>query len=173
MGLFDSIGQFFVRLFVRGVIPREPVVLRAVGVVRNGVREARARGWEDLRSDIIVREELIPALEGIETYSHVIVIFYMHQVPEPERARTQVHPRHDERYPLQGVFATRTPSRPNPVGVAVVPLVRRRRNILRVVGLDAIDGTPVLDLKPYLPHYDSVPEARLPEWATQPLDEEP
>jgi len=59
------------------------------------------------------------------------------------------------------------------VGVAVVPLVRRRRNILRVVGLDAIDGTPVLDLKPYIPHYDSVPGARLPEWATQPLSEEP
>jgi len=134
VGLFDSIGQFFVRLFVRGVIPREPVVLRAVGVVRNGVREPRARGWEGLRSDIIVREELIPALEGIETYSHVIVIFYMHQVPEPERARTQVHPRHDERYPLQGVFATRTPSRPNPVGVAVVPLVRRRREPLGLPG---------------------------------------
>jgi tRNA (Thr-GGU) A37 N-methylase len=57
--------------------------------------------------------------------------------------------------------------------VAVVPLLRRRRNILRVRGLDALDGTPVLDLKPYLPQYDSVPDARLPDWATQPLPEEP
>jgi tRNA (Thr-GGU) A37 N-methylase len=66
------------------------------------------------------------------------------------------------------VLATRSPRRPNPIGVAVVPLVRRRRNILRVRGLDALDGTPVLDVKPYLPHYDSVPEAKLPEWATIP-----
>lgn len=169
MGLFD----WLTRLFVRGVIPREPVVLRPLGVVRNGVREPRPGGWEGVRSDILMREDLLDALEGIETYSHVIIVFYMHQVPEAERTRTQVHPRGDQRYPLQGVLATRTPSRPNPVGVAVVPLVRRRRNILRVVGLDAIDGTPVLDLKPYIPHYDSVPEARLPEWAMRPLPDEP
>ena len=169
MGLFD----WLTRLFVRGVVPREPVVLRPLAVVRNGVREPRPHGWEGVRSDILVREDLLPALEGIETYSHVIVVFYMHQVPETERARAQVHPRGDPRYPLQGVLATRSPSRPNPLGVAVVPLLRRRRNILRVVGLDAIDGTPVLDLKPYIPHYDSVPGARLPEWATQPLSEEP
>jgi len=66
VGLFDSIGQFFVRLFVRGVIPREPVVLRAVGVVRNGVREARARGWAS-RSRIAARPssgEAFPAALG-------------------------------------------------------------------------------------------------------------
>jgi tRNA (Thr-GGU) A37 N-methylase len=69
------------------------------------------------------------------------------------------------------VLATRSQRRPSAIGVAVVPLLRRRHNILRVQGLDAIDGTPVLDIKPYLPPYDSVPDARMPDWVTRPPDE--
>jgi tRNA-Thr(GGU) m(6)t(6)A37 methyltransferase TsaA len=168
MGVID----WFRRFFERGVVPREPVTLRAVAVVRNGVREPRMGGWQDVRSDIIVRQDLEPALDGIDSYSHLIVLFYMQQVPEQEKERTHVHPRGDPRYPLQGVLATRSPRRPNPIGMAVVPLIKRRRNILRVKGLDALDGTPVLDLKPYLPDHDSVPDARLPEWATNPPPEQ-
>jgi len=169
--LIVGVVDWFRRRFERSVVPREPVTLRPVAVVRNGVREPRMGGWEDVRSDIIVRPELEPTLDGIDSYSLLIVLFYMQQVPDYEKERTHVHPRGDPRYPLQGVLATRSPRRPNPIGVAVVPLMRRRRNILRVRGLDALDGTPVLDVKPYLPQYDSVPDARLPEWATQPPEE--
>ena len=168
-----SVVDWFRRFFERSVVPREPMTLRAVAVVRNGVRETRMGGWQDVRSDIIVRQDLEPSLDGIDSYSHLIVLFYMQQVPEQEKERTHVHPRGDTRYPLQGVLATRSPRRPNPIGMAVVPLLRRRRNILRVKGLDALDGTPVLDLKPYLPQHDSVPDARLPDWATDPPSEEP
>ena len=166
-----GVVNWFRRFFERSVVPREPVTLRPVAVVRNGVFEPRMGGWEDVRSDIIVRRELEPALDGIDSYSHLIVLFYMQGVPEHEKERTHVHPRGDSRYPLQGGLATRSPRRPNPIGMAVVSLMRRRRNILRVRGLDALDGTPVLDVKPYLPHYDSVPDARLPEWATEPPEE--
>ena len=150
------------------LIPREPVALKPIGIVRNRVQEPRMEGWEDVPSDIIVKKELTGALDGLEGYSHVLVLFYLHRVSDEERARTHCHPRGDPRYPLQGVLATRTQHRPNPVGASVVRLLRRRRNVLRVRGLDAINGTPVLDIKPYIPHYDAPSEVRVPEWITQP-----
>jgi tRNA (Thr-GGU) A37 N-methylase len=73
----------------------------------------------------------------------------------------------DPTLPLLGIFATRTQLRPNPIGVSIVPLLARKGNELRVRGLDAIDGTPVLDVKPYIPHYDSVPQATIPAWASE------
>jgi len=150
------------------LIPTEPVALKPVGIVRNRVREPRMEGWEDLPSDIIMRKNLAGALDGIEEYSHIVVLFHLHRVSDEERSRTHCHPRGDPRYPLQGVFATRTQHRPNPVGISVVPLLKRRGNVLRVKGLDAINGTPVLDVKPHIPRYDAPSEVRLPEWVTQP-----
>ena len=154
-------------------VPREPVSLRPIAVVRNSVFEPKVDGWEDVRSDLIFRDDLLGALDGIEAYSHIIVVFSCHQVPDEERTVLHIHPRADLSAiggPEQGVLATRSQRRPSALGVAVVPLLRRRRNILRVRGLDAIDGTPVLDIKPYLPPYDSVPEARVPDWALQAPD---
>ena len=150
----------------RSVIPREPVMLRPIGVVRNGVKQPRADGWADVRSDILIREDLADALDGIEGYSHVIVIFAFDKVPESEQ-QVRVRPRGDARIPEQGVLATRSQVRPSPVGVSVVKLLRRRHNVLRVEALDAIDGTPVLDIKPYFPNYDAVPDAGIPEWARE------
>jgi tRNA-Thr(GGU) m(6)t(6)A37 methyltransferase TsaA len=150
----------------RSVIPREPLMLRPIGVVRNNVKQPRTEGWADVRSDILVREDLADALDGIEGYSHVIVVFAFDKVPEAEQ-RHRVTPRGDPRIPEQGVLATRSQVRPSPVGVSVVKLLRRRHNVLRVEALDAIDGTPVLDIKPYFPNYDAVPDAGIPEWARE------
>jgi tRNA-Thr(GGU) m(6)t(6)A37 methyltransferase TsaA len=148
----------------RTPVPREPVMLRPIGVVRNGVRTPRTESWASVRSDIIVRDELTDALDGIDGYSHVIVVFAFDRVPESAQ-RMRVRPGHDARVPEQGVLATRSQVRPNPVGVSVVRLLKRRGNILRVQGLDAIDGTPVLDVKPYFPNYDAVADAGIPAWA--------
>lgn len=158
--------------FGGGAVPREPVSIRPIAVVRNNVFDPMPDGWKDVRSDLIFREELMEALDGIEAYSHVIVVFSFHRVPEDERATGKIRPRSDPGLPEQGVLATRSQRRPGALGVAVVPLVRRRRNILRVLGLDAIDGTPVLDIKPYLAFYDSVPDATVPDWALQPPPDE-
>lgn len=150
----------------RTPVPREPVSIRPVGVVRNEVRESRPDGWEHVRSSIIVREELAMGLEGIDDYSHIIVIFAFDKVPESEqRLKVQMHGM--PAVPEQGVFATRSQRRPSPIGVSVVQLLRRRGNVLWVAGLDAINETPVLDIKPYFAHYDSVADARVPEWAQQ------
>ena len=158
---FDGLrGMLGIRL---PPVPREPAVFRPIGVVRNNVHE-RYEGWESVRSDLIFRDDLLDALDGIEGYSHVIVVFHLHAVPDEQRTTGRIHPRGDPQYPLQGVLATRSQRRPNAIGVAVVPLLRRRRNVLRVRGLDAINGTPLLDIKPYIPHYDSVADARVPDW---------
>jgi tRNA (adenine37-N6)-methyltransferase len=145
-------------------IPREPVSIRPIGIVRNGVTVPRPDGWTGLRSDIILREELAEMLDGIEGYSHIFVVFAFDRVPESE-FRARVRPLGDPRIPEQGVLATRSQLRPSPIGISAVRLLKRRRNILRVEGLDAIDGTPVLDLKPYFPNYDAVPGAAVPQWA--------
>jgi tRNA-Thr(GGU) m(6)t(6)A37 methyltransferase TsaA len=151
----------------RRPVPREPVSIRPIGVVRNKVAAPRPDGWEAVVSDIIIRDELAPMLQGIDGYTHVIVVFAFDRVPESAQRET-VRLRGDGAIPEQGVLATRSQLRPSPIGVSVARLLRRRNTILRVQGLDAIDGTPVLDIKPYFPNYDAVPDAGIPAWAKQP-----
>ena len=160
----------FLRLFGMGgqPVPREPVSMTPIAVVRNTVFDPKPDGWENVRSDLIFRDDLLDAIDGLDEFSHVIVIFACHRVPDAARTHRLVSPGGDPDQPGHGILATRSQLRPNPLGVAVVPLVRRRRNILRVMGLDAIDGTPILDIKPYLPRYDSAPEAQIPDWAQMP-----
>jgi tRNA-Thr(GGU) m(6)t(6)A37 methyltransferase TsaA len=144
---------------------QEPVLMKPIGVVHNSVKEPRREGWESLESTIVVEDRRASALDGLEAFSHIFVIYWMHRVSEePRETTTHVHPRGDTRIPLQGVFATRSPVRPNPIGLRVVALLERRGNVLRVRGLDAIDGTPVLDLKPYLYHSDGVPDSTVADW---------
>jgi len=146
------------------LIPREPIAYRAIGVVRNHVRESRPHGWEDVRSDIILRDDLEVALDAIDGFSHVIVVFHMDRIPEDAQSLTIVVG-NETPPPERGVLVTRSQLRPNPIGVSVVPVLHRRKGVLRVRGLDALDGSPVLDLKPYLPAHDAVPGATLPAWA--------
>jgi len=107
---------------------------------------------------------LVEALDGIDGFSHILIIFYLHKVGEERRSRLKVHPQGRKELPLTGVFATRSPVRPNPIGVTVVKLLERRENVLKVLGLDAYDGTPVLDVKPYLRRDDLLKEATIPDW---------
>jgi tRNA-Thr(GGU) m(6)t(6)A37 methyltransferase TsaA len=154
----------------RALIPVEPVSYTPIGVVRNPVRKSRADGWEGVKSDIILREELEPALDAIEGFSHVIVVFHIDRVPE-EAQRLQIAVGNEQEPPARGVLATRSQLRPNPIGTSVVRVLHRRKNAIRVQGLDALDGSPVLDIKPYLPAYDAVADAQLPEWARRREDE--
>ncbi len=142
-----------------------PIPVTPIGWVRNDVTNPDRHEWSRIRSRIILREELLPALAGLEGFTHIIIVTWLDRVPEDLRMRMAVHPAGDRSIPAQGVLALRTHHRPNPIGVSVVPLERVEGVTLYVRGLDAANRTPVLDLKPYLPHYDSVPEARLPGWA--------
>lgn len=141
------------------------IVLQPIGVVRNGVRRPRPHGWERVESRIEVEPALAEALRGIDGFSHLIVLTWLHLAAAEPREQLSLRPGGAARLPLLGVFALRVAGRPNPLGCSVVRLLGLEGTALRVLGLDAIDGTLVLDLKPYLPPYDSVPDARLPGWA--------
>ncbi len=112
-------------------------------------------------SKIVVSEDLLEALDGIAGFSHIFVLFYLNQVLGAQPLK--VHPRGREDLPLVGVFATRTNLRPNPVGLTLVELLKVEGNVLTVRGLDAFDGTPVLDVKPY-DWWDKAENPRVPEW---------
>ena len=117
------------------------------------------------RAIIDLSPELAPALAGLSAFSHVWVFYWFHENDRPEeRAILQVHPRRDSANPLTGVFATRAPVRPNLIGFSCCRIVRVDKNILEVEGLDAREGSPVLDLKPYIPESDALPEAKVPGW---------
>jgi tRNA-Thr(GGU) m(6)t(6)A37 methyltransferase TsaA len=106
------------------------------------------------------------ALDGIEAFSHIWVIYWFHGNDRPEKRRTlKVHPRGNPANPLTGVFATRSPARPNLLGLAACRLLRRQGHRLEVEGLDAWEGSPVLDIKPYLPRLDAFPQTTIPTWA--------
>jgi tRNA-Thr(GGU) m(6)t(6)A37 methyltransferase TsaA len=144
------------------------VKLTPIGYVRSRVKETMPDGWDAVESQIVLRPELEPMLLNLGDYSHIIVVFWPHQVPDGVRgSKPQLYPRDDTQNPLMGVLATRSQIRPNPVLTSPVRLLGVKGAVLRVRGLDAIDGTPVLDIKPYLPHYDSVPDAKVPEWVAK------
>jgi len=142
------------------------ITLRAIGIVRNGIKQPPKQvpfGWEKVVSDIEVDSSLTEALDGLEEFSYIKVLYWMHQVAAGEMPM-KVHPMGKQELPLVGIFATRSPRRPNPVGETTVRLLQRQGNILKVEGLDAIDGTPVIDIKPYVPEYDSAAKATVPQW---------
>ena len=114
-------------------------------------------------STIKVFPEFCPGLLGIERYSHLIVLYWFHQRDNQEHRETlQVIPPRHRGAPLTGVFASRSPSRPNPLGFTVVELESVDGCRIVVRGLDALKGSPVVDLKPYLPESDGVLDASVP-----------
>lgn len=142
------------------------IVVNPIGYVRNDISvPLRGQQWGEVVSELILNAGLEEATEGLEQFSHIIVVFWMHKVPPGADVPTKLHPRERQDLPLVGLFATHTPYRPNPVGVSVVRLMERRGNVLEVKGLDAINGTPIIDIKSYFPR-DEV-GATTPEWVTR------
>jgi tRNA-Thr(GGU) m(6)t(6)A37 methyltransferase TsaA len=161
-----------------------PITLTPVGVVWSEIKEphlrARAEGLsleqrmeiareqhdriKALVSEVVFFPEYAPLLEGVEAFSHVLVLYWPHLVEPERRSLTHVHPMGRKDVPKQGIFATCSPARPNPVLITAVKLLERRGASLMVQGFEAVDGSPVLDIKPYNPHYLRVENPVLPEW---------
>jgi tRNA (adenine37-N6)-methyltransferase len=165
---------------------RPKLILRPVGTVRSKIdastflpfgeddpaaRMKKARKQhqkiKSMRADVVIDPHLEGILEGIEDFSHIMVLYWPHRIPEDRRNLRQVHPMGRQDIPLKGIFATRSPARPNPVLVSVVRLVERDGNILRVQGLEALDGSPVIDVKPFIGTYDAPENASFPDWLKQ------
>ncbi len=117
--------------------------------------------------------EVLPGFKdgllGLEGFSHIQVYYWFDRNDSPEkRAILRVHPRGDKANPLTGVFGTRSPFRPNLIGVSVSRIRAVEQNKIAIDEIDAFDGSPIIDLKPYIPATDCVPEAAVPEWVKRP-----
>ncbi|MGB8274800.1 MAG: tRNA (N6-threonylcarbamoyladenosine(37)-N6)-methyltransferase TrmO [Alphaproteobacteria bacterium] len=160
------------------------MTLRTVGTIRNKVKEPfLAAGDSDIEmqgeidaikaeiresyreiSEIVINKGIMNILDGIEEYSHLVVRYWAHKVTEQSRLLTRVHPMGRKDNPLVGIFCTCSPVRPNPVLMAVVRLRGKNENVLRVSGLDAVDGSPVIDIKPYVKEFYPQGEVLIPKW---------
>jgi len=136
--------------------------LEPIGYVANSIDSPIDYGWSNIESKIVLEERLTPALSGLSDFSHLLIIFWMHKAKSPTTLQRRPQNRND--MPTVGLFSQRSKHRPNPIGITAVSLVDIRGREIVVLGLDAINGTPVLDIKPYYPQYDLHIEAKVPEW---------
>ena len=135
-----------------------------IGYVKNNVRELRFGDFAKEVSEIVVDEKYTEALDGIEDYSHIIIVYWMDKVKEHViKHRPQGNPE----VPIVGIFACRCPARPNPIAITTVKLLERKGNKIKVEGLDVLNGTPVIDIKPHWPQYDKVENAKIPGWVNK------
>ncbi len=160
------------------------IILQPVGVIRSEIKEPVLRSDSDgitmkeklknvkaqrdkirtMTSEIVIDPSLSELLDDIDGHSHILILFWAHKVPSESRKLTKVHPMGLKEVPKKGIFATCSPARPNPVLVTAVKLLERNDNVLKVQGLEAIDGSPVIDIKPYVQGYHGVENPKTPEW---------
>ena len=145
------------------------IELDPVGIVRSPRIEAVDDYWGRVVSTIEMDATLFSpeALQGLESFSHVEVVYFFHLVPEAKIETAARHPRNRTDWPKIGIFAQRGKNRPNRIGVSVCSVLKVEGLTITVEGLDAIDGTPVLDVKPYIREFGPRKAVRQPDWATE------
>ena len=137
-----------------------------IGYVRNPVMDGTDRDWGKVISEIYLNDDLRSGLLGLENFSHAIILFYMHKVTVNLETDLVRRPQGRKDMPLIGIFSQRAKHRPNPIGITTVNIKAIQDGILTVEGLDAINGTPVLDIKPYFPPFDKV-DGTTPKWVDE------
>ncbi|MBR6443309.1 MAG: tRNA (N6-threonylcarbamoyladenosine(37)-N6)-methyltransferase TrmO [Clostridia bacterium] len=139
------------------------LTMKPVGRVQNQVADRKDHAWGADISSIVLDEPYVSGLKGLEDFSHAIILFYLDQARYDREKHLQRRPQNRDDMPLTGIFAQRAKDRPNRIGMTTVEILSVTEDTLVVKGLDAVDGTPVLDIKPYYPAYDKR-EATVPEW---------
>ena len=139
----------------------EEICFRPIGVAKNDEKEPRFGSFSSVVSEIVVDEKFTDALNGIEDYSHVIIVYWMDKIKDYVITH---RPQGNPDVPVVGIFACRCPQRLNPIAMTTVRLMGRNGNKIKVEGLDILDGTPIIDIKPYWPIYDNVKEGKIPSW---------
>ena len=135
-----------------------------IGFVSNRITDSIDENWGSVFSRLTINPEFAEGIRGLHQFSHVIVITFLnHAEFKPEKHLVR-RPRGLDTMPEVGIFSQRSKDRPNPIGVTAVKIENIGKGFLDVSGLDAINGTPILDIKPYYPQYDSVKDAVVPEW---------
>jgi tRNA (adenine37-N6)-methyltransferase len=145
------------------------VVLRPIGRVRGGRAESSDDSWGpvDARIELDAAQFSPDALAGLADFSHIEVVFHFDRVPQEQIVTVARHPRGCADWPKVGIFAQRGKGRPNRIGVTACRLLAVEGRALKVRGLDAIDGTPVLDIKPVMTGFLPRGEIRQPQWADE------
>jgi tRNA (adenine37-N6)-methyltransferase len=139
-----------------------------VAVVRGGRVEPIDDDWGVVVSEVVLDDRFPPdALAGLEDFSHLEIVFVFDQVDESKITVGARHPRGRTDWPLVGIFAQRAKGRPNRIGVSTSEIVSVNQRVVTVRGLDAIDGTPVLDIKPYMVEFAPRTQVRQPSWSTE------
>ena len=140
------------------------ICLKPIGTVKNRVKKPRFGGFAEEMSEIIVDKKFQEALKGIDDYSHLIIVYWMDKVQDYVISHW---PQGNPKVPIVGIFSCRCPQRPNPIGMTTVRLVEHKGNRIKVKGLDILDGTPIIDIKPYWPQYDKPEKAKIPDWVNK------
>ena len=144
------------------------ITLEPVGYVRSPRKDLRDDDWGGVTARIELAEKFPPeALEGLEEFSHAEILFQFDRVAEPAVERGTRHPRGNRAWPRVGIFAQRGKARPNRLGSTIVEIKGREGRVLTVVGLDAIDETPVVDIKPLMAEFLPRGEVRQPQWSRE------
>ena len=140
--------------------------IKSIGYAESKIKRQQFGGFAEGETEIVVDEKYVKALEGLEEYSHIIVLYWMNEAEGIVKLKHR--PQGNPKVPEVGIFATRCQWRPNCVGISTVKLVSINKNIIKVKGLDVIDKTPILDIKPYLGDYDK-PEGKIkvPKWTKE------
>ena len=143
--------------------------LRPIGWVRGGRNAVEDDEWGSVscRIELDAEQFGVDAIAGLDAFSHVEVIFVFDRVDAETVCRGARHPRGRQDWPLVGIFAQRAKDRPNRIGTTICNLVRTDGTGIEVQGLDAVDGTPVLDVKPYLPDFGPRGDVRQPQWCEE------
>ena len=146
------------------------IIMHPIGSVRNQVEEKKDVAWGNDVSTIILDEAYQGGLTGMSDFSHAIILCHLDKARYNPEKHLLRRPRNRADMPMLGIFSQRTKDHPNPIGVTSVEILAVTENSLTVRGLDAINGTPVLDIKPYFPVFDKR-EANTPDWVDILMDQ--
>ncbi len=142
--------------------------IEPIGFVKNNRKKPVDDFWGGVESEIIISEKISEeSLVGVEDFSHLEIIFYFHMADPAKISISSSHPRENKKFPKVGIFAQRKKARPNLLGSTIVKLNSVNGNILNVTGLDAVDGTPVIDIKPVVREFLPGDEVVQPDWETE------
>ena len=145
------------------------ITLSPIGYVRGGRAETIDDDWGKVRAQIELDGVRFPpdAVAGLDSFSHLIVVTYFHKVKPGTIEMGARHPRENPAWPKVGIFAQRGKNRPNLLGVSTCQILAVEGLKIHVQGLDAVDGTPVLDIKPLMTGFEPRGEIREPDWARE------
>lgn len=145
----------------------DKIELNPIGYVSSPVTEKVDENWGGVVSRILLKPEYAGGLLGLKDFSHALIVTYLHQAHFEKGKHLQRRPRGLESMPLVGIFSQRVKDRPNPIGITAVKILSVGDDYLEVQGLDVINDTPVLDIKPYYPQFDTIEDPMVPEWVNR------